>query len=153
MAFCQIILFIAIDRQSNVYIASVRSGLFKERFAQSCNIMSCWNFLLVLICIVFPPGAVLLKTGCGEDFFINILLTLFGYIPGHFHGFYVIFSRRYEHINYYAPNDIRSRPTDLEAGRLVPSNPRPRTQIHPIQPSAPPLLIESIPEAPPKYES
>jgi hypothetical protein len=27
--------------------------------------------------------------GCGADFFINICLTLLGYIPGHIHAFYV----------------------------------------------------------------
>lgn len=35
-----------------------------------------------------PPLAVLIRFGVGRDFFINILLTICGYFPGHFHNFY-----------------------------------------------------------------
>jgi uncharacterized membrane protein YqaE (UPF0057 family) len=36
-----------------------------------------------------PPLGVFLVAGCGPDFFINILLTLLGYFPGHIHAFYI----------------------------------------------------------------
>lgn len=45
--------------------------------------------LIVLITILFPPIGVLLVAGCGMDFFINVCLTILGYIPGHIHAFYV----------------------------------------------------------------
>lgn len=45
--------------------------------------------LIVLITILVPPVGVLMVAGCGMDVFINICLTLLGYIPGHIHAFYV----------------------------------------------------------------
>ncbi|KAM0435317.1 hypothetical protein ACHAPT_003411 [Fusarium lateritium] len=44
---------------------------------------------LVLITILFPPIGVWAVAGCGMDLFINICLTILGYIPGHIHAFYV----------------------------------------------------------------
>ncbi|GAA5950535.1 hypothetical protein JCM21900_001220 [Sporobolomyces salmonicolor] len=35
-----------------------------------------------------PPVAILVRFGIGFDFFLNIILTICGYIPGHFHNFY-----------------------------------------------------------------
>ncbi|KAJ3044510.1 hypothetical protein HDV00_001937 [Rhizophlyctis rosea] len=45
--------------------------------------------ILVLITIFFPPLGVFAVAGCGMDLFINILLTILGYIPGHIHAFYL----------------------------------------------------------------
>ncbi|KAF1941175.1 UPF0057-domain-containing protein [Clathrospora elynae] len=47
------------------------------------------TIFLVLITIFLPPVGVFLVAGCGADLFINILLTLLGYFPGHIHAFYV----------------------------------------------------------------
>ncbi|ABA21531.1 Protein of unknown function UPF0057 [Trichormus variabilis ATCC 29413] len=47
--------------------------------------------LIRLLCaIFFPPLGVFLQVGIGKDFWINILLTLFGYIPGIVHAVWVI---------------------------------------------------------------
>ncbi len=47
--------------------------------------------LVRLICAIFlPPLGVFLQVGIGMDFWINILLTLFGYIPGIIHAVWVI---------------------------------------------------------------
>lgn len=45
--------------------------------------------LIVLITILVPPVGTYLVAGCGADLFINICLTILGYIPGHIHAFYV----------------------------------------------------------------
>ncbi|GAP84202.1 putative plasma membrane proteolipid 3 [Rosellinia necatrix] len=45
--------------------------------------------LVVLITILFPPAGVAIISGCSVDLFINIALTILGYIPGHIHAFYV----------------------------------------------------------------
>ena len=45
--------------------------------------------LIVLITLLLPPVGVAMVAGCGADLFINICLTLLGYIPGHIHAFYV----------------------------------------------------------------
>lgn len=47
--------------------------------------------LIRVICAIFlPPLGVFLQTGIGKQFLINILLTLFGYIPGIVHAVWVI---------------------------------------------------------------
>ncbi|BAB75495.1 YqaE/Pmp3 family membrane protein [Anabaena sp. FACHB-709] len=47
--------------------------------------------LVRLLCaIFFPPLGVFLQVGIGKDFWINILLTLLGYIPGIVHAVWVI---------------------------------------------------------------
>lgn len=44
-----------------------------------------------IICAIFlPPLGVFLQVGIGIDFWINILLTLFGYIPGIIHAVWII---------------------------------------------------------------
>ncbi|KAI0879785.1 plasma membrane proteolipid 3 [Annulohypoxylon maeteangense] len=45
--------------------------------------------LIVLITLLFPPIGVWVVAGCGADLFINICLTILGYIPGHIHAFYI----------------------------------------------------------------
>ncbi|BAY47228.1 hypothetical protein NIES4073_47510 [Kalymmatonema gypsitolerans NIES-4073] len=47
--------------------------------------------LVRIICAIFlPPLGVFLQVGIGIDFWINIVLTLFGYIPGIVHAIWVI---------------------------------------------------------------
>ncbi|KAG2180960.1 hypothetical protein INT43_008542 [Umbelopsis isabellina] len=40
--------------------------------------------------VILPPLGVFLERGCNSDFFINILLTILGWIPGVVHAFYII---------------------------------------------------------------
>ncbi|ORY71295.1 uncharacterized protein BCR38DRAFT_329912 [Pseudomassariella vexata] len=51
--------------------------------------MAASAILIILITIFFPPVGVWAVAGCGADLFINICLTLLGYIPGHIHAFYL----------------------------------------------------------------
>ncbi|WP_013324061.1 YqaE/Pmp3 family membrane protein [Gloeothece verrucosa] len=47
--------------------------------------------IIRIICAIFlPPLGVFLQVGIGVDFWINILLTLLGYIPGIVHAIWVI---------------------------------------------------------------
>ncbi|KAG9003450.1 hypothetical protein FRB94_009985 [Tulasnella sp. JGI-2019a] len=50
-----------------------------------------WGYSVVLFIVgsLFPPLAVAARFGIGKDFFTNLLLTLCGYFPGHFHNFYI----------------------------------------------------------------
>jgi len=50
----------------------------------------------ILLAIILPPAGVLLQVGLGWQFWINILLTLLGYIPGIVHAVYIIVSRNPE---------------------------------------------------------
>lgn len=44
----------------------------------------------ILIAIILPPLGVFLQVGIGLHFWLNILLTLLGYIPGIIHAVWVI---------------------------------------------------------------
>ncbi len=48
------------------------------------------DILRILIAIILPPVGVLLQVGLGLHFWVNILLTLCGYIPGIIHAIWVI---------------------------------------------------------------
>ncbi|MCC6142840.1 MAG: YqaE/Pmp3 family membrane protein [Candidatus Hydrogenedentes bacterium] len=47
----------------------------------------------IILAILLPPLGVLLQVGLGLHFWINILLTLLGYIPGIIHALYIILTR------------------------------------------------------------
>ncbi len=48
------------------------------------------NILRIIVSILLPPLGVFLTVGLGSAFWINILLTLLGYIPGIIHAIWVI---------------------------------------------------------------
>lgn len=48
------------------------------------------DILRILIAILLPPLGVFLQVGLGVQFWINILLTLLGYVPGIIHAIYII---------------------------------------------------------------
>ncbi|AEO56431.1 hypothetical protein MYCTH_2125404 [Thermothelomyces thermophilus ATCC 42464] len=49
------------------------------------------GILVAILCIFFPPLAVLIMAGCGADLFINIILTIWLWFPGVIHAFYLLF--------------------------------------------------------------
>lgn len=51
------------------------------------------DWLRVLLSIFLPPLGVFLQVGLGGHFWLNILLTLFGYIPGLVHAIWIIATR------------------------------------------------------------
>ncbi|HCA77109.1 MAG: YqaE/Pmp3 family membrane protein [Alteromonadaceae bacterium TMED7] len=51
------------------------------------------DILRILLSILLPPLGVFLQVGIGAQFWINILLTLLGYIPGIVHAVYIIAKR------------------------------------------------------------
>lgn len=53
--------------------------------------MSCGDFILLLMVLIFPPLPVAIKRGiCSADFLINLLLSLLGFLPGLVHAFYIV---------------------------------------------------------------
>ena len=48
------------------------------------------DILRIVLAILLPPLAVFLTVGVGMHFWINILLTLLGFIPGMVHALWVI---------------------------------------------------------------
>ena len=48
------------------------------------------DLLRIIVAILLPPLGVFLQVGLTTHFWINILLTLLGYIPGIVHAVWVI---------------------------------------------------------------
>lgn len=51
------------------------------------------DIVRILLAILLPPLGVFLQVGIGAQFWINILLTLLGYIPGIVHAVWIIARR------------------------------------------------------------
>lgn len=51
------------------------------------------DILRVIFAILLPPLGVFLQVGLGLQFWLNILLTLLGYIPGIIHALWIIFRK------------------------------------------------------------
>ena len=48
------------------------------------------NLIKIIAAIILPPLGVFLEVGLGKHFWINILLTLLGFVPGIVHAVWVI---------------------------------------------------------------
>ena len=51
------------------------------------------DILRIILAVLLPPLGVLLQVGLTAQFFINIVLTLLGYIPGIIHAVWIIARR------------------------------------------------------------
>lgn len=49
------------------------------------------SILVLILTILLPPLGVAMKHGLSSTFWINVILTILGYIPGIIHGIYVNF--------------------------------------------------------------
>ncbi|WP_372715492.1 YqaE/Pmp3 family membrane protein [Novipirellula sp.] len=47
----------------------------------------------IILAIFLPPVGVFLEVGLGLHFWLNIVLTLFGFIPGILHALYIILAK------------------------------------------------------------
>lgn len=48
------------------------------------------NILNLLLAIILPPIGAFLQVGATKHFFINIILTLFGFVPGVLHAVWLV---------------------------------------------------------------
>ncbi|KAF7294931.1 hypothetical protein MIND_01031200 [Mycena indigotica] len=48
-----------------------------------------YSVVLFILGTLLPPLAVAARFGIGTDFWLNVILTICGYIPGHGHNFYI----------------------------------------------------------------
>lgn len=51
------------------------------------------DIIRIIFSVLLPPVGVFLQVGIGAQFWLNILLTLLGYIPGVVHAVYIIARR------------------------------------------------------------
>lgn len=47
------------------------------------------DLIRIILSVIIPPLGVFLQVGLGKHFWLNILLTLLGYIPGLVHAVYI----------------------------------------------------------------
>ena len=51
------------------------------------------DIIRIICAVILPPLGVFLQVGIGPQFWINILLTVLGYIPGIVHALWIILRR------------------------------------------------------------
>lgn len=51
------------------------------------------DLIRIIFSILIPPLGVFLQVGIGLQFWVNVLLTILGYIPGVIHAIYIIVTR------------------------------------------------------------
>ena len=63
-----------------------------DRFTAQTKLIgeSDMDIIRIILSVLIPPLGVFLQVGIGADFWINILLTLLGYIPGLVHAIWII---------------------------------------------------------------
>ncbi len=50
--------------------------------------------LKIILCIIFPPVAAFLQVSFSMHFWVNILLTILGGVPGMVHALWLVFTDR-----------------------------------------------------------
>ena len=48
------------------------------------------DLVRIILSVIFPPLGVALEVGITKQFWINIILTILGYLPGVIHAVYII---------------------------------------------------------------
>ncbi|VIO88279.1 Uncharacterized protein BM_BM7508 [Brugia malayi] len=51
----------------------------------------CLSLILVILCFIFPPLAVLIVRGCDVHLLLNIIFTILAWLPGVIHAIYICF--------------------------------------------------------------
>jgi len=51
------------------------------------------DLLRIILAVILPPLGVFLQVGLGLHFWLNIVLTILGYVPGIIHALYIILTR------------------------------------------------------------
>jgi uncharacterized membrane protein YqaE (UPF0057 family) len=60
--------------------------------AMSASI-STGDLIRVILSVIIPPLGVFLQEGLGKHFWINLILTLLGYVPGLVHAVWILARR------------------------------------------------------------
>lgn len=51
------------------------------------------DLIRIILSVILPPLGVALEVGITKHFWINVLLTILGYVPGIIHAVYIIAKR------------------------------------------------------------
>ena len=53
------------------------------------------DIIRIIFAIILPPLGVFLQVGLGKHFWINIILTIFGFLPGIIHAVWIIAKKQF----------------------------------------------------------
>ena len=70
----------------------LQNGLHNETTPNTTTLMA--DLIRIILSVIIPPLGVFFKVGFGKHFWINILLTMLGYIPGLVHAIWILASYR-----------------------------------------------------------
>jgi uncharacterized membrane protein YqaE (UPF0057 family) len=65
------------------------SGFFTS-IGDRLSVATTGDVLFIILALAMPPVAVVLKTGLTGQLWLNIILTILGYIPGQIHALWVV---------------------------------------------------------------
>jgi len=78
-------------------MANININIDGESIQKSLNTLgerlkqlSGYEVFLVILAIVMPPVAAFLKVGLSTHFWINIILTILGMVPGQIHALWLV---------------------------------------------------------------
>jgi uncharacterized membrane protein YqaE (UPF0057 family) len=111
--------------------------------------MGASDVLIVILAILLPPVAVVIRRGCGVDVLINILLCLLGHIPGVIHAVFVVLHDRERRRRAPAPYVQQTNEQATYGTQARPAYGQPKEETQPVyfdQPRA----MDTEP-APPTY--
>ena len=74
----------------NINIDLSKLGSWMEILATRVSHLNLEDVFFVILALVIPPLPVLIKVGFTSHFWINIILTLLGIIPGQIHALWVV---------------------------------------------------------------
>ncbi|KAF4389154.1 hypothetical protein F8388_026883 [Cannabis sativa] len=72
------------------HLGKGRHGVVVLTIIQVLYIMGSETLIEVILAILLPPVGVFLRFGCAVEFWICLVLTLLGYIPGIIYALYVL---------------------------------------------------------------
>lgn len=77
---------------SNVNINIDLSGLtnLMNQIAERLSRATGPDVLMIIVALVLPPLAVLIKVGLTAQFWLNVLLTFLGVVPGQIHALWIV---------------------------------------------------------------
>jgi uncharacterized membrane protein YqaE (UPF0057 family) len=62
-----------------------------------------WDLILIIIAFFIPPLAAFFKKGLHHEFWISLLLTILGWLPGVLYTWWIILSRHHRNYHYWRP--------------------------------------------------
>jgi len=74
----------------NINIDFSQMGRWMEILVARVSRLMLSDVHMIVLAVLLPPLAVLIKVGFTAHFWINVVLTVLGYIPGQVHALWVV---------------------------------------------------------------